>query len=124
MSRTGIFIAGTLWAIFIHAVQLSLTEARGADLAQGKRVYTEVCITCHGIDGRGPGAMKLNPPATDLTIARVQSKLDAELFKSIHDGRKNTAMGAWRNVLSDDEIRDVIDYVRTLGGGAAGVPKP
>lgn len=124
MSRTGMLITGILWTAFLLAGQLWRAEAKSADLDQGKRVYTELCITCHGVDGRGVGTMKLNPPAADLTSAGVQGKLDAGLFKSIHDGRKNTAMGAWRNVLSDDEIRDVIDYVRTLGGGAAGVPKP
>jgi mono/diheme cytochrome c family protein len=58
--------------------------------------------------------MQLVPPPADLTSARVQNRLDASLFKRIHDGKPNTAMGAWKNVLSDDEIWDVLSYVRTF----------
>ena len=32
----------------------------------------------------------------------------------IHDGKPNTAMGAWSYALSDDEIWVVLAYVRTL----------
>jgi mono/diheme cytochrome c family protein len=45
----------------------------------------------------------------------VQGKLNSGLYKSIHEGRANTAMGAWTYALSDQEIRDVVAYIRTLG---------
>ena len=60
--------------------------------------------------------MKFTPPAADLTSREVQERLDSGLYKSIHDGRANTAMGAWKYALSDEEIRQVVSYVRTLGG--------
>jgi mono/diheme cytochrome c family protein len=113
----GIFVlagCGWAWSLMVQA----------ADLSKGKSIYAEVCMTCHGLDGRGAESVKLNPPPADLTSAGVQGKLDAGLFKSIHDGRKNTAMGAWKYALSDEEIQDVIAYVRTLGGGAGSLPKP
>jgi mono/diheme cytochrome c family protein len=122
MRRDGARLAGIL-VIAALGSAWSLT-ALAADLSKGKSVYTEVCMTCHGLDGRGPGSVKLNPPPADLTSVSVQGKLDAGLFKSIHDGRKNTAMGSWKYALSDEEIQDVIAYVRTLGGGAGSLPKP
>lgn len=84
------------------------------DVVSGKIVYSTICIRCHGIDGKGNGLMKFTPPVADLTSPAVQSKLDAGLFKSVHDGRANTAMGAWRDVLSDEEIWEALAYVRTL----------
>jgi mono/diheme cytochrome c family protein len=84
------------------------------DSVSGREIYVNTCIHCHGIDGRGAGAMQLVPPPADLTSAGVQNRLDASLFKRIHDGKPNTAMGAWKNVLSDDEIWDVLSYVRTF----------
>ena len=93
----------------------SLTQAGSANVAAGKRIYGELCQACHGLDGKGPGAMKFSPPAADLTSQQVQAKLDSGLYKSIHEGRANTAMGAWKYALSDEEIRDVISYVRTFG---------
>lgn len=122
MSRDALSIAGTILLVGLGWVW-SLPSQAG-DLSRGKNVYMDVCMACHGLDGRGAGSVKLNPPPADLTSADVQGKLDAGLFKSIHDGRKNTAMGSWKYALSDEEIHDVIAYVRTLGGGAGSLPKP
>lgn len=93
----------------------SWVEAAGNDLAEGKRIYLEVCKSCHGVDGKGPGDMRFTPPAADLTSPEVQSKLDSRLYNSIHNGRANTAMGAWKHALSDQEILEVISYIRTFG---------
>jgi len=95
----------------------ALLHAESADVAAGKRIYSELCKACHGLDGKGAGVMKFTPPAADLTSLEVQAKLDSGLYKSIHEGRANTAMGAWKYALSDQEVRDVISYVRTFGGG-------
>jgi mono/diheme cytochrome c family protein len=122
MCRIGICTIGLV--LLAGMGSASSFNAEGADLSKGKSIYMELCMACHGLDGRGAGSVKLNPPPADLTSAGVQEKLDAGLFKSIHDGRKNTAMGTWKYALSDDEIRDVIMYVRTLGGGASSLPKP
>lgn len=84
------------------------------DIVSGREIYSNVCIRCHGIDGKGEEQMKFTPPVADLTSPAIQGKLDARLFKSVHDGKSNTAMGAWREALSDDEIWDVLAYVRTL----------
>lgn len=99
----------------------SLLQAGGADVAAGKHIYVEVCQACHGLDGKGSGVMQFRPPAADLTSQQVQAKLDSGLYTSIHEGRANTAMGAWKYALSDQEIRDVIAYVRTFGNS---LPNP
>lgn len=84
------------------------------DAVSGREIYTNTCIRCHGIDGKGAMGMQLVPPPADLTSPAIQNRLDGTLFKRIHDGKPNTAMGAWANALSDDEIWDVLAYVRTL----------
>ena len=84
------------------------------DVLSGRVIFSTICVRCHGIDGKGQGQMTFTPPVADLTSPAVQGKLDARLFKSVHDGKQNTAMGAWREALTDDEIWDVLAYVRTL----------
>ena len=37
--------------------------------------------------------MTFTPPVADLTAPAVQNQLEATLLKTIHEGRKNTAMG-------------------------------
>ena len=90
------------------------------DALSGRVIYSTICIRCHGIDGKGGGQLKFIPPVADLTSSAIQGKLDARLFKSVHDGKPNTAMGAWREALTDDEIWDALAYVRTLALEGAG----
>lgn len=84
------------------------------DPVSGREIYANTCIRCHGIDGKGALGIQLVPKPADLTSQAIQGRLDASLFKRIHDGKPNTAMGAWSAALSDDEIWDVLAYVRTF----------
>lgn len=77
-------------------------------------LYRENCATCHGRSGKGDGYTKLVPPVANLTSPAIQGKLDAELIKTIHAGRPNSAMGSWRLALSEADIQDVVAYLRTL----------
>ncbi|MDF0677165.1 MAG: cytochrome c [Nitrospira sp.] len=94
----------------------------GGDPVTGREIYVNTCIRCHGIDGKGALGIKLVPPPADRTSAIVQNRLDGTLFRRIHDGKPNTAMGAWKYSLSDEEIWDVLTYVRTLGVESSGQP--
>jgi mono/diheme cytochrome c family protein len=84
------------------------------DPLTGREIYANTCLVCHGIDGKGARGIQLVPAPADLTSAKVQDRLDASLFKRIHDGKPDTAMGAWKNGLTDEEIWDVLAYIRTL----------
>lgn len=95
---------------------------KGGDRVSGREIYVNTCIRCHGIDGKGALGIKLVPPPADLTSLTVQSRLDGTLFRRIHEGKPNTAMGAWKYSLSDEEIWDVLAYVRTLGVESHGLP--
>ena len=95
---------------------------KGGDPVSGREIYVNTCIRCHGIDGKGALGIKLIPPPADLTSLAVQSRLDGTLFRRIHGGKPNTAMGAWKHSLSDEEIWDVLAYVRTLGVESGGQP--
>lgn len=90
------------------------TSSSGGDSVSGREIYVNTCILCHGIDGKGAQAITLVPPPADLSSPGVQNRLDGTLFRRIHEGRPNTAMGAWKHRLSDEEIWDVLAYVRTL----------
>ena len=71
---------------------------------EGKKLYLQYCVSCHGIDGK----LGLSG-ATDLT----QSELDLEQIQAIiRDGRKN--MPPYKDVLTDEEIKKVGEYVMSL----------
>jgi mono/diheme cytochrome c family protein len=98
------------------------SSAKDRDPVSGREIYVNTCIRCHGIDGKGAVGIQLLPPPADLASPAIQNRLDGTLFKRIHDGKPNTAMGAWSHALSDDEIWDVLAYVRTLGVGSLQQP--
>ena len=110
-----VFIGTAVLAIAAGGGLKDFTDTKPEpDVVSGRIVYSSTCIRCHGIDGKGEGQMKFTPPVADLTSPVVRATLDARLFKTVHDGKADTAMGAWREALSDDEIWDVLAYVRTL----------
>ena len=84
------------------------------NLERGKRLYEKYCLACHGLKGRGDGAVQFDPPVADLTSNEVLLKPDSRLLKSIHEGRSSTAMDAWKAKLSEEAIRDVLAYVLTF----------
>jgi mono/diheme cytochrome c family protein len=65
---------------------------------------------CHGIDGVasriGRGAVDLNDPEWQRRTSEEQ------IVKVIEEGRGQ--MPAWKSRLSEQEIRDVAGYVKTL----------
>jgi len=110
----GIISVGFAGGVGLKDLTVSSPE-RG--VVSGRKIYSNICIRCHGIDGKGTLGIKLVPPPADLSSPTIQNRLDGTLFKRIHEGKPNTAMGTWKHTLSDDEIWDVLAYVRTLGVG-------
>ncbi|MDQ6953864.1 MAG: c-type cytochrome [Mariprofundaceae bacterium] len=77
------------------------------NLANGKKRFEQVCISCHGVDGRsqtGLGAANL-----------VYSKLDLEdIVHTMRHGRSGTLMKANEHQLSNMDINDVAHHVLSL----------
>jgi mono/diheme cytochrome c family protein len=86
-------------------------------LAEGKQVYEANCAGCHGIEGngKGPAAAALNPPPRNFVKADFKyGSDDASLTKTIENGVQGSAMPPWKGVLSDEQIKSVIAYIRTF----------
>ena len=116
-------VVGIIFSVLIGMVSVGFgggglkdlpASGKEPDAVSGREIYSNTCIRCHGIDGKGTMGLHLVPKPADLTSPDIQGRLDASLFKRIHDGKPNTAMGAWSTALSDDEIWDVLAYVRAL----------
>jgi cytochrome c6 len=93
----------------------------GAQLARaegspGAATFKAKCVLCHGADGTGNTPLGKQLQAANLRSKDVQKKTNAELHKVIHDGQTN--MPPFADQLSDQQITDVIRYVRTLGKAA------
>ena len=94
-----------------------------AAIEAGKQAYIALCSQCHGTEGRGqgPDAVGLNPQPADFTDQeRMQDNADDYLLWRISEGGNfepyNSLMTAWGTLLSDQEIWELISYLRTIPG--------
>jgi high-affinity iron transporter len=77
-------------------------------LAQGKKLYEQNCVTCHGPKGDGKGQLgaALKPPPRDFNIPFKQwthSKGDLKkVFEVITKGIPNTSMVKWDQLSEQD----------------------
>jgi mono/diheme cytochrome c family protein len=86
-------------------------------LVQGKDIFTKNCVTCHGSGGKGdgPGATTLQPKPADFTDPEHSSFYSNQgRIYLIKKGIPGTAMAAWENTLSEEEILSVYVYVNSL----------
>jgi mono/diheme cytochrome c family protein len=93
-----------------------LTNPLGAvAVSAGAEVFRTNCEMCHGPlgHGDGPAGGSLEPKPGNL--AQVQTKAgDDYLFWRIHDGKPGTSMVAWKGILTDEQIWQVVAFIRTL----------
>jgi len=111
---SSLYVLCVLTTVYCLVASTPSLAAGERDLARGKKLYEKYCLACHGPQGRGDGAVQFAPPVADLTSSDVLLKPDSRLLKSIHEGKPNTAMDAWKSTLSDEAIRDVLAYVLTF----------
>lgn len=80
----------------------------------GKKIYTQLCVTCHGDKGKGDGiaAPGLAKPPADHSSAFIQSQKDGALFWIITVG--NNPMPSYKTTLTATQRWQVINYIRTL----------
>ena len=88
-------------------------------ITAGKDVYTTNCSSCHGDSGTGdgPAGASLDPKPADL-VAILSKVSDDRVFWIVNEGGAaaglSASMVSWKDTLSEDEIWQVIAYLRTL----------
>jgi cbb3-type cytochrome c oxidase subunit III len=92
--------------------------------SRGKQVYDAHCVECHGAAGKGdgPAAHLMIPRPRDFTLGRYKIRStesgsvpsDDDLLRTVRQGLYATSMPAWQKLLPDDDIKAVVDYVKTL----------
>jgi len=100
-----------------RAAEIDAQPAASGDTAQGKQLFDDICSTCHGPNGDGYVA-----GGTGTAIGKVgtlNKVSDGFLRTTIKEGRSNTRMRGFAGPeglanLSDQEIDDIITYLRTL----------
>jgi len=86
------------------------------DPAAGEAVYQRVCIACHAADGRGNGGVTGGDFIGDPSrLAKDNDLLIAHIRDGVLD--KSPPMPPQGGVVSEQEIKDALSYIRREFGG-------
>ena len=110
---TKLLIGVMLVLIFTSAGASAQTQLNTTD--RGQRIYQRNCLHCHGVrlDGKGPDAASLSVPPTNFHTYLSRLKDDAELEKTIKQGKQFLGMHNWGDTLTDEQVHDLIAYIRS-----------
>ncbi len=100
--------------LFALAAGLTMAAAapRADEKPEGAEIYKSKCSMCHGMDGKGFAALK----TPDFTDPKWQAATkDSEILNTVKNGKKDTAMPAFSDKLSEKEILAVVKQVRAFG---------
>ncbi|MYM22614.1 c-type cytochrome [Duganella sp. FT135W] len=96
-------------------------DAARADEAHAVKLYNTYCVQCHGVnrDGNGINSANMAVKPRDHTDTKAMGDTpDETLFKAIKGGglavSKSVLMPKWEGVLSDDEIKELVAYLRVV----------
>ncbi len=95
------------WALALCAWASCGQHALADPVEQGREVYAEFCVTCHGRDMVAPGALSF-----DL---RTFPKDDFARFQNAVLNGKGQGMPRWRDKITDADLDDLWAYVRSGG---------
>src|SRR5438093_8568129 len=111
LAAVGVFAGGLAWLLD--------TSRASPGASRAERVYLGLCSICHGSDGRGSwrAVLFLIRPGNVADPAALGQRSDQYLFDIIKYGGApigRPGMPAFGSTLTDDEIAELVAYVRAL----------
>jgi cytochrome c553 len=116
MAKRFFILVGVVSLLFLNVM------AAHADDPTGTKLYATYCGACHGSAGKGGFAPAIG--SSDYLTA----KDDATLIQITGEGKAGSGMPAWAKskggTLTDDQIKDIVAYLRSLGPSSSSAPAP
>jgi len=113
-------LTGTLFVAFA-GFATSVCLADEAPSPATVKLYDTYCVQCHGVnrDGNGLNSGDMAVKPRDHTDSKAMGDTpDDLLFKAIKSGglsvSKSVLMPTWGGVLTDEQIHDLVKYLRFI----------
>ena len=81
----------------------------GPELRTAWSTYLTQCSQCHGTDANGTAA------AANL---RAFKGSEDDFLRIVRNGRAGTGMTPWKGLISDEEVRNMLRYIKQLPGAS------
>jgi mono/diheme cytochrome c family protein len=110
------------------ATSAASNAALQASVTRGKTVYDTYCLPCHQADGSGVPTM--NPPLVKTSwvlgnkTILIEQVLKGSTGKVVIDGEKFHGAMPAQTQLTDEQIADVLTFVRNSFGNKASIVTP
>lgn len=100
-------------ALVTLAMLVALSVSSAAQSAAD--TYKAKCASCHAADGTGDTPIGKKLAVKDLNTGEAAKRSAEEFFEVTRKGKGK--MPAYENKISDDEIKALVKFIRTLGKG-------
>ena len=108
---SGVYYADLLRSAFLRNPIPRSTQS----IARGRLLFTKNCVVCHGAEGRGDGAAAAALPQRPEDLSRIAPPPvfpDGVVAYRIINGVN--MMPAFKAALSENEIWDLLNFIRSL----------
>jgi mono/diheme cytochrome c family protein len=102
-------------AVLALAAAALLTAAAPALADDVAQVFARSCSPCHGKDGHPTPVFEKQGVRNFTDPAWQKATSDAQIEKTIREGKKGTMMVSFEKQLSPAEIKGLVAYIRKLG---------
>lgn len=112
-----------IWALSVPAYpdtyRRSSVAYDAVSVARGMALYTQHCVSCHGVAGRGNGplATTMQPRPPDLSEPHTALHTAGDMFSWLTHGKPASPMPGFSHVMSEEDRWDAINFVRTFSSG-------
>jgi mono/diheme cytochrome c family protein len=89
-------------------------QSNSSAALEGKKIYMQLCVVCHGDKGKGDGVagLSLKPKPANFTTAKIQEQSDGALFWKLTTGR--SPMASYKEILTDTQRWQLVNYIRSF----------
>jgi len=83
-------------------------------IADGKKIFNQMCAICHGTKGKGNGAagQSLDPKPSNFLSLNVRNESDGTIFWKLTEGRP--PMASYKDLLTENQRWMLVNYIREL----------
>jgi len=101
-------------AVTEYVLKLSDNEHDSDQAAQGQVIYSQMCIACHGAEGKGLAALGAPNLTDNIWLYDIAGQdLRRDIITTLNNGRAGN-MPAWNSILGEQKVHLLAGYIYSL----------